>query len=681
MTQPLTENEQRLIKEECAVLSKVMESLTEQLKRIDQRLQVEHDRSRELTSSIVAASRDEDKAMLASDEAVSHALRDNHDRGAKTLLKLLKKPYFARFVVEEEVRGKLAQREYRLGFAANPDCRIVDWRKAPISKLYYEYKEGDEFAEEIQGHDREGVITLRHAVEIKNGELVSLTTSDGTFKLINGEWVKSSGGHTTAGGHLKDILSLITPEQFQLITENAETAILLQGIAGSGKTTVALHRLAWLLHEDNSECRPEECLVLVLSDVLKRYISSLLPALNIDGVNLMSYREWTSKLVQYLHPDLCLNGAIHRNERPPAYSIVRLKNSLAFLTAFEDLVQDLTRREDPLPAYHELTLKLLSEKKSILSQDTNELLDEEMLDMALEREQQNAQHQQIDLSDEALLLRMHQIKSGHLPRVTAEGKVQETTSGLDHIVVDEVQDFSPVQLASIIESVSNTAHLTLVGDTSQQIFSHNTFPGWEKLRSRWAFKDDIARHISLTISHRSTLPIMRLADYVKGKSEVTEGRKGRTPIYFQCPDEQQGILRCIDWLKTAAQKYPSALTAVICENTAAARDAHSLLEPTFGSAIRVGSADNFTFDEGIIVAGADQVKGLEFTNVLLWNPTRSAYPDSDYGRNLLYIAITRAEENVAIVCWQSPSKHLPHIHSKVIRGYDFTSEEEATRVR
>ena len=244
-----------------------------------------------------------------------------------------------------------------------------------------------------------------------------------------------------------------------------------------------------------------------------------------------------------------------------------------------------------------------------------------------------------------------------------------------HIVVDEIQDFSAVSLACIIGGVESTNDLTLVGDTAQSINESSVFPGWDTLKKEWNFRDSMSRYISLTVSHRSTLPIMKLADFVQKRNIVKEGRLGRVPIWFKAFREQKGLKAIINWLLQAVQRYPSATTCVICRDLKEAKYAFSLLEPTFGSIIRIGDKDNFSFAEGIIVTEVSEIKGLEFCNVVIWNPTTKSYPNDEISRNLLYIAITRAEENLNITTWGRPTSLLPDIHSKLVRGVLISEEE------
>ena len=244
-----------------------------------------------------------------------------------------------------------------------------------------------------------------------------------------------------------------------------------------------------------------------------------------------------------------------------------------------------------------------------------------------------------------------------------------------HIVVDEVQDFSAVELACVIGAVDQAVNLTLVGDTAQKVDDTTAFPGWEKLQEHWQYKDTMSKYISLTVSHRSTLPIMRLADFVQQRKTVTDGRSGRVPIWFKCNTESKGIRAVIGWLEKALERFPGALTAVLCHTAEEAKHAHSLLVPSFGNIVRLGNDNDFSFEEGIIVTDVKQVKGLEFLNVLIWNPSNRAYPNQPYSRNLMYVAITRAEENLCLVTWKKPSAMLPHVHSKLVRGIDMSIDE------
>jgi DNA helicase-2/ATP-dependent DNA helicase PcrA len=663
------------------MLRSTIESLTAQRSAGFGKLSRESERARELTSQLVAARREEDKAMLASDEAVSHALKDQKGTELATIEKLLDKPYFARVVLEEEVASGTKTIEYKLGFAANVDCRIIDWRKAPISKLYYDYKEGDFYSETIQGRERDGRVALRNTVEIERQVLQRVTCRHGTFVRRDGVWSRADGGsgRSSRAGGLREILALITSEQFDMITTAATTAILIQGIAGSGKTTVALHRLAWLLHADNSPLVASDCVVIARSRTLQSYISRTLPSLGVQGVAIATLHELIGPSIRRAAPwAVDSEGAIRRPVDPAPHSIDRVMGSLALLQRLDARGKNSPCRPSASLGRDEIAREIeavLADTASLIAGDETNLITPEIVAAALARFRRNVAAGALDRCADAVIARLFELRTGGIIR--PDGRLGH----LGHIVVDEVQDCSPLELACLIGAVEKLDQLTLVGDTAQGLDPASAFPGWEKLRHYWSLGDDLSRYVSLTISHRSTLPIMRLGDFVQSRTTVTDGRPGRVPIWFRCPTESIGIQAAIDWLNRAIERYPSALSAVICADPEEARQVLSLLRPTFGQLVRPGDQDTFSFEEGIVVTDVREAKGLEFVNVLLWNPTAKGYPLDQRGRNGLYVAVTRAEENLCIVSWHRPSGLLPPLGSPLIRFVDMTPPEEPEEER
>lgn len=672
----LTREEQESLQSEESIFNGVRSAVTSQIVRAEDRLRSENVRARALTSEIHETRRVEDKALLASDEAVSHGLKDHKREEVELLKKQLDNPYFARISLEEdEANGSTKTIEYKLGFSANPDLRIIDWRKAPISKLYYEYKEGDDYLEEILGRERSGKVVLRNRIEVDKGSLKTVQNRFGTFywNAKSATWESSSGSmhrRKASDGQLPEILSLITADQFRSITVDADTAILIQGVAGSGKTTVALHRLAWLLHNDNSPLKPNECVFLMLSPALRKYVENSLPSAGITGIGVRTYHEWAGRTLKRLQSDSSFSLA--RPPAPPPAGVQRIKRSLALLKALEQSLRSLVKDSRvSITDLHNDIIKVLSNPRRIVELDETRLINEQTVTEALQWTKRNFVEGVYDWADDALLLRACQLRTGGV--VNEKGELG--TYG--HVIVDEVQDLSPVELSTIIGAVRSHKDLTLVGDTSQNIDEHGSFPGWDKLRKHWNFSGDMSRYVSLEVSHRSTLPIMRLADHVQQRAVVKTGRTGRTPIWFKCRNESHGIEHVLKWLSKAIELYPTMVTAVICSTPEEAKFAYKMLQPTFGQLVRLGDAYSFSFEEGILVTDVQQVKGLEFFSVLLWNPTAQNYGSNDLGRNLLYVAITRAEENLCLVTWGRPASALPPFgYSKLIRSMDMTIVEE-----
>ncbi len=730
------EEELKSIEEERVELEGVFESLNKQLERGESRFKTEEQRARTLTAEIVGTRRNEEKVALASDEALSHKMRDLKLDELVDIDKLLDNPYFARVVVEEEINGKLRQISYKLGLRSNTECRIIDWRRAPIAKLYYEYREGDEYFEEIQGKDREGTILTRNKVRIKDGRLEEVTNKLGTFAFVEGEWIKSqAGGSRGNAGRMPDVLSLITPEQFKSITEDAENAVLIQGIAGSGKTTVALHRLAWLMHEDNTDYGPSDVAVILRSPVLRKYIEASLETLEISGVPVLTWKQWREKVLgavvgikpqdiprpqqktpfsvrrvkystgvlkaleqhvkgQSLWVLRHFNQTFRLNELPelvktmideqeileePVLVFLRKLKALikdasrnpgGYPAAFSDALEEIERITPALQKYQHDLVEILKNQDCILENDETTLLDKKVISDARNWATQCLENKQFDFTDDPLIIRLHQLKSGKF--LNHKG----SDARYKHIVIDELQDFGAVELAPLVSSAEKRENLTLSGDSAQDIREDSNFTGWQRLQKIWGLDASNARYVELKVSHRSTVEIMRFADNVLGKNRNIEGRNGKPPLWHKCLSEDSGVSKILNWLELAVEKFPDAITAVLCANREDARFAHSLLEPTFGPILRYGDRNDFTFEEGIVVTEIGTVKGLEFKSVLLWNPSSNSFPNNSRAKSMLYVGATRAEDNLCIVSWDKPSRLLPGINSKLVRGIEEEVEVE-----
>ena len=679
MSAPLTDEQTKSIESESSTLSSVLDSLRNQRQTRLAKLRTEETRARDLTSQIMNTRREEDRALLASDEAVAHGMRSLQKDESETLEKLIDEPYFGRLIVEEELNGKPKQFEYRIGLRENSECRIIDWRRAPVAKLFYEYREGDEYSEEILGKERLGSVTLRNQLTIKKSELLKVSCKHGTFERpsVDAAWQVSGSGFQSSSSDntLPEIASLLTADQFSLIENNLERALLIQGVAGSGKTTIAVHRLSWIIGGTAALAQSEKVLAIVLSQSLKNYITKTLPKLGIEGVKIETTQEWFASQICSLFPEYVELHAMRgefiprRPDSPCPASIERAKRSLAVLGALEEYVANNPASKNQSAT--EVVLSVLSDPKQILKHDETGLLSQELLDQVRIRSTANFSAKTLDKVDDPLLVRAYELLKGNV--ILKDGSYGQ----FDHVFVDEAQDFSPIELTAVLGSARNLNCVTVVGDTGQKIDSGSVFLGWDKLRKFWSKKEEISKFVTLDLSFRSTIEIRKLADFIRGdKTPADErGRHGRVPIWFKCLSEDRAIRSAQDWLARALDKYPTAVTAVVCRNTTQAREVVSLLRPTFGPLVRLADEAQFSFEAGIVVTDIAQIRGLEFMNLLLWNPGNKDFPNDDQHRNLLYLALSRARENVAIVSWGQTSSLLPGINSTLVRGYDLESEE------
>lgn len=209
------------------------------------------------------------------------------------------KPYFARIDFASEEDGKISTIYIgKNGVMKNTDIIVTDWR-APISSLYYDAEVGKCGYEAPNGRIN-GEMLLKRQYEIENGELqeyfdVDLVSNDGLLqKYLN----------DNNDARLKSIVSTIQKEQNDVIRKKLSDNIIVQGVAGSGKTTVALHRIAYLVYNYINSIKQNQYLVIGPNPVFLKYIKSVLPELDVDGVEQCTYEMFAKK---YIDEDININ--------------------------------------------------------------------------------------------------------------------------------------------------------------------------------------------------------------------------------------------------------------------------------------------------------------------------------------------------------------------------------------
>ena len=302
----------------------------------------------ELRDSLAETLPEDVPAVMAQMErmVLLHSQQDSHNPSTGYNLDT---PYFAHIVLSENNRVRNLLIGNQNCFSTHLPCPIVDWKNAPISKIFYRYREGDEYVEDIGERELEGELIKRRMLLIENGNLMRINWSGGiledlspeqggnnNWRLVSQKTPRLESGHgktleeikvtgkssLNAGGktdlsfsgyrvdkHLRQITALVDPQQFEIITHSDYGIILIQGGAGSGKTTVALHRLAYLMTKKPQYFKPKTVLPIVFGHALANYMSRVLPALGVKGVVPQTYHKWISGLRQRILPDLPGNYA------------------------------------------------------------------------------------------------------------------------------------------------------------------------------------------------------------------------------------------------------------------------------------------------------------------------------------------------------------------------------------
>ena len=209
-------------------------------------------------------------------------------------------PYFGR--VDFSIKGKKSVPYYigvnNLVKEGQELPLICDWR-APVSSLFYDYEVGKASFDAPDGKV-EGDVTLKRQYDIKNGKLYnafesSLTIGDDILKEVLSQ---------NASKKMKTIISTIQKEQNKIIRANKEKNMLVQGVAGSGKTSIALHRIAYLLYQNKDTLKAEDVLILSPNKLFAEYIAQVLPELGEENISQMSFYRLAQTELKFLGLEL-----------------------------------------------------------------------------------------------------------------------------------------------------------------------------------------------------------------------------------------------------------------------------------------------------------------------------------------------------------------------------------------
>lgn len=669
----------------------------------------------------------------------------------------LNSPYFGR-VDFREYRGQ-EESIYigKQGVSSSIDGEeiIVDWR-APVSDLYYSGTGGYAYYKAPSGII-EGNLSLKRKFLFEEDDIKEIFDEGINELIINqeegndlvDEFLKINL-EESRGKKLKEVVATIQKEQNDIIRWPKNLPIIVQGSAGSGKTTIALHRLAYLLYRYSDTIQGKDILVLAPNKLFLDYISEILPNLGVDEVTQTTFQELvikrlrlkgklktkddklkeiielkdneTKKLItnsskvkgtlifktfidRYIAllesnsldiKDIEIRGYVlftrkeimrlylkdlkaypinKRKDEIKRYLNLKIKEKVESLLVHIDRKWDIEirnvkteledgeeRRKKLREVYGERDeikeyIRLNSKKKmteyfknwrGITSNDIylNLFKDDEMFEIAtankipdeladfMKKEAvENAENGIIDEDDLALLLYINILLEG-----------VEEKEKFKHIVVDEVQDYNPLQIY-LINKLTKSNSLTLVGDLAQGIYYYKGIKTWEDI-TEGVFEGK-ATYIQLTQSYRSTVEII---DFAKGALEAQELglksakpvlRHGEVPKIIKCIDRKESIIEINNVINEIKSKGKSSI-AIITKSLEEGRELEKLIKKLGEHKVSLIKGTEKNSNGEIIIIPSYLTKGLEFDGTIIYNPSIENYGDNILDKRLLYVALTRA---------------------------------------
>lgn len=685
--------------------------------------------------------------------------RERHHLQSSKALKKYKKlvvsPYFGRIDFTETPDGETEQIYLGIGslMEDNGNFLIYDWR-APISSLYYDGAPGPA-AYETPGGLISGTMELKRQFVIDNGEIEVMFD---TGMTIGDELLQQVLSHS-ADDRMKSIVATIQKEQNAVIRNDKSRMLVVQGAAGSGKTSAALQRVAYLLYKYREVLQADQMLLFSPNPLFNSYVSTVLPELGEENMQQTTFQMY---LEHRLGQEFQLEDVFSQTESllnapdtPEAYirrEGIAYKSSVAFLDVIRRYVNLLERESmlfkplmfqgraivgkeemerqfysyDPgIKLANRIDLMTgwllkkiaafsVEERSSSWALDQIELMDNSDYQRAynMMRRKGGGHNESFDDFDTERSMLARYIVSQRLkplrgwtkrgrfvdvkglysrlfsdrdlmeslnPGWTMPGEWDEicrytletiggnelayedatpflylkelsqgfrTNTLIRHVIVDEVQDYSPFQL-EFMRRLFPRAKMTVLGDLNQAIYAQGEVLG-DLAGLVSIYGEENTEVISLTHSYRSTYEIVEFtrAMIPGGEKIVPFNRRGEEPA-LTVVDSEAELLSSVeqDVLDLHAKGYH--YVAVICKTAEESARVHDALQGRLQ--VRLVTKETPNFQKGTLVLPAYLAKGVEFDAVIIYDGSAEKY-SREHERKLFYTACTRA-------------MHLLHIYS------------------
>lgn len=601
----------------------------------------------------------------------NYTLQGDHAVDKKRrLFRLLDTPYFGRIDFKEEGKAKTLPVYVGVHNFQDEESNsnlVYDWR-APISSMFYDFELGEA---SYQPTDDliEGNILLKRQFRIRRGEMEYMLDSDLTIH----DDVLQRELNQASSSKMKNIVATIQREQNAIIRNEEARHLIIQGVAGSGKTSIALHRIAFLLYKFKETVSSEDILIISPNKIFASYISNVLPELGEETVAETSMEEIANDLFEYqINFQSFFDQVSELLEKTDAKLIERIqfKSSVTLIKKLDEYLvylenegfkpEDIMVGKKPVPAWYiQETFQKFS-RLPILKR-FNELVTEIVRNTYFHYNYEVTGKERTDLHAKvrkmfpSVNLRMLykgfyewlerpellKLRKGSMyeysdvyPLLYLKMKLEglKPFSKVKHLVIDEMQDYSAVQY-HVLSSLY-PCKKTILGDINQSV---NPFSSSNLETIQSVFSG--ATSMTMLKSYRSTYEITNFTKRISQKIEVEPiERHGEEPSLVKFKSEIEELEE-IKKLIESFQKSGLNSLGIICKTQPQADKLYAALKHDFQ--INLLNAISVSFGSGIVITTAHLAKGLEFDQVIVPNVSEKNY-QTEPDRQMLYVACTRA---------------------------------------
>lgn len=581
------------------------------------------------------------------------------------LFRIQNKPYFGSIRFKED--GNEEEDNIYIGITHvedKLDYYVHDWR-SPICSMFYDYETGPASYKAPSGIIK-GNITKKRQYIIEDAELKhifdnDLNISDSLLQEVLAE---------ESSDKMKNIVNTIQEEQNKVIRNTEDKNLIVEGIAGSGKTSVALHRIAFLLYRIPN-LTSSNVVVFTPNKVFSEYISNVLPELGEDNTYDMTFYDLLCQNINEYKDIENFTDFISRYYKGNVdnYDMVKYKQS-------DEIIKDIDSYINNLLSTIKFNDKL--EYDNFIEIDTEELnnmlnykynrfpLFERIKEMSkriasnnyegstknassIEKKLKELLNIKLDLKD--IFNNFYQSEySKYKDKVNDKCLYYEdaciflyiksllvgfnTNHVIKEIVIDEAQDYNKLQYL-IIKKTFKTSNYTILGDTNQTINPYYKYDSLEELTSIF----ESSKYITLTKTYRSTGKIIDYTNKILGLNHVTAIRNDKaSDIIFRNNITKNDFLTDINNLKTTSKSI-----AIITKNDSEAEEVYNMLKDDLDIMLIDGFGH---IKRDLVVVPSYVAKGLEFDSVIIYTDKDNKYQEKD--KYLFYVACTRAQHNLII---------------------------------